>query len=137
MTINPEKIIQQRLALSIGLDKYEFLQSHVFTLDVSADIEFQRIFNGFYMVRRNKAWRTEYYKLFESLKNGQNLSFSTILKTLHEKTGNIEPSFSSKMRASGLCRILAKPVFSIDPVSRIVSPAFAVFVSLLSRSTRR
>lgn len=100
MTINPEKTIQQRLALSIGLDKYEFLQNHVFTLDVSTDIEFQRIFNGFYRIRRNKAWRTEYYKLFESLKSEQNLGFSTILRKLHEKTGNVEPSFSSKMLAT-------------------------------------
>ena len=93
------KVFQERLAVSMGLDKYQFIMEQVKKTDVSIDANFQRTFNGFYIVRRNEAWRKVYYEHFENVKDSTP-SFASILTHLYECTGNIEPSFSSKMLAS-------------------------------------
>ncbi len=93
------KIFQERLASSMGLDKYQFIMEQVKKTDVSTDTVFQRTFNGFYIVRRNETWRKVYYDHFESVK-GSTPTFASILTHLYEHTGNIEPSFSSKMLAT-------------------------------------
>jgi len=93
------KIFQERLAASMGLDKYQFIMEQVKKIDVSLDADFQRTFNGFYIVRRNEAWRKVYYEYFEAVKGGTP-TFASILTHLYECTGNIEPSFSSKMLAT-------------------------------------
>ena len=97
--INAKNVIQKRLAQSFGLDKYDFIMNSVRKVNVSQDSQFQKVYNGFYIVRRNIEWRTAYYRLFESLKY-QPPSFEFILNKLFEKTGNIEASFSSKMLAT-------------------------------------
>ena len=63
------KIFQERLASSIGLDKYQLIMSEVHKTDVSKDLQFQKTFNGFYIVRRNTAWRKIYFPCFTA-KNG-------------------------------------------------------------------
>ena len=93
------KVFQERLAASMGLDKYQFIMEQVKRTDVSMDSDFQRIFNGFYIVRRNETWRKVYYEHFERVKGGAP-TFASILTHLYECTGNIEPSFSSKMLAT-------------------------------------
>lgn len=93
------KVFQERLAVSMGLDKYQFIMEQVKKIDVSVDADFQRTFNGFYVVRRNEAWRKVYYEHFEKVKGGTP-TFSGILTHLYECTGNVEPSFSSKMLAT-------------------------------------
>lgn len=93
------KVFQERLASSMGLDKYQFIMGQVKKTDVSIDADFQRTFNGFYIVRRNEAWRKVYYEHFEHVKGGTP-TFASILMHLYECTGNIEPSFSSKMLAT-------------------------------------
>ena len=93
------KVFQERLAFSLGLDKYQFIVDQLKKTDVSVDADYQRTFNGFYIVRRNEAWRTVYYTHFESIKNGTP-TFASILMHLYECIGNIEPSFSSKMLAT-------------------------------------
>ncbi len=94
-----KKVFQERLASSMGLDKYMYIIDQVHKINVSKDEDFQRIFNGFYIVRRNEEWRKIYYDYFEVVKN-DNPSFESILRYLYEKTGNVETSFSSKMLAS-------------------------------------
>lgn len=93
------KVFQEKLASSMGLDKYQFIMEQVRKTDVSTDDVFQRIYNGFYIVRRNEAWRRVYYEHFEHVKNATP-TFESILTYLFESTGNIEPSFSSKMLAT-------------------------------------
>lgn len=51
MNFDVNKVFQDRLAESMGLDKYQYILSRVRTTDVSTDAEFQRTFNGFYVVR--------------------------------------------------------------------------------------
>lgn len=94
-----DKIFQERLATSLGLDKYQYIMSRVTKIDVSADAEFQRTFNRFYIVRRNAEWRKCYYEYFEKVKDSSS-TFDEIITYLYEKTGYIEPSFSSKMLAT-------------------------------------
>lgn len=98
--INPTIVIQQMLASGMGLDKYAIIENLVHRVDVSSDADFQRSFNGFYMVRRNIEWRTIYYRLFEKVKNSGRADFSYILDELYRLTGNVEASFSSKMLAT-------------------------------------
>ncbi len=93
------KVFQDRLATSMGLDKYQYIIDRVGKTDVSTDALFQKTFNGFYIVRRNEAWRKIYYELFETVKT-ETPTFESILTYMYEHTGNIEPSFSSKMLAS-------------------------------------
>ena len=99
MDFDVNKVFQERLASSMGLDKYQYIIEQVGKTDVSTDAEFQRIFNGFYIVRRNEAWRKVYYEYFEKVKT-EEPTFASILTYMYEQTGNIEPSFSSKMLAS-------------------------------------
>ncbi|SFT36186.1 hypothetical protein SAMN02910301_0698 [Lachnospiraceae bacterium XBD2001] len=99
MEINVKEILEKRLATSLGLDRYQYIMEHVMTTDIASDAEFQRLFNGFYIVRRNEKWRKVYYSYFESIKH-KNPTFDEILTYLYENTGNLEPSFSSKMLAS-------------------------------------
>ena len=40
------KVFQERLASSMGLDKYKYIMEQVKQIDISVDMDFQRIFNG-------------------------------------------------------------------------------------------
>ncbi len=93
------KVFQDRLVSSFGLDLYKDIIQSVMKINVAADADFQRTFNYFYVVRRNAAWRKIYYDYFERIKN-EKPTFKEIITYLYEQTGNIEPSFSSKMLAS-------------------------------------
>lgn len=97
--IDAKKVIENRIAESMGFEKYKQILDMVRRTDVSSDPEFQRSFNGFYRVRRNAEWRKVYYNLFERVKDS-NPSFEFIIRTMYEATGNMEPSFSSKMLAT-------------------------------------
>ena len=97
--IDSKKVIEARIAESMGFDKYKQIMETVRKTNVSTDLDFQRIFNAFYRVRRNAEWRKTYYDLFETSKNSTP-SFESIIRTMYEATGNIEASFSSKMLAT-------------------------------------
>lgn len=97
--IEAKKVIETRIAESMGLDKYKHIMERVRETDVSSDLDFQRSFNGFYRVRRNAEWREAYYDLFEREKDAHP-SFESIIRAMYDATGNIEASFSSKMLAT-------------------------------------
>lgn len=99
MNFDVSKVLQARLANSLGLDSYLNIMELAKKIDVSKDIDFQRTFNGFYRVRRNEEWRKIYYDYFEIMKD-KTPSFENIITYLYEKTGYVEPSFSSKMLAT-------------------------------------
>ena len=99
INIEAKKVIETRIAESMGFDKYKQIMEMVRKTDVSSDPDFQRTFNGFYRVRRNAEWRKTYYDLFETVKDSDP-SFKSIIKTMYDATGNIEASFSSKMLAT-------------------------------------
>lgn len=97
--IDAKKVIENRIAESMGFDKYKQIMETVQETNVSSDADFQRAFNAFYRVRRNTEWRKAYYDLFEKIKSGAP-SFEFIIRSLFEYTGNVEASFSSKMLAT-------------------------------------
>ena len=107
LQFNAAEVLEKRLAASLGLDRYAEIMQKAKTTNISEDREFQHLFNAFYRVRRNEAWRKIYYSLFEKMKQGSP-TFESILHFLYEKTGNIEASFSSKMLAT-LCS--EKPIW--------------------------
>lgn len=94
-----KQIFQERLAISFGLDKYKVIMERFNKTNISTDVDFQRTFNGFYIVRRNKQWRKTYYDYFESIKD-KNIDFADIITYLYNNTDNIESSFASKMLAT-------------------------------------
>ncbi|MCR5201554.1 MAG: hypothetical protein K6D02_00480, partial [Lachnospiraceae bacterium] len=83
--IDAKKVIETRIAESMGFDKYKQIMEMVWKTDVSTDPDFQRTFNAFYRVRRNAEWRKAYYNLFEKAK-GSSRSFESIIRTMYEAT---------------------------------------------------
>lgn len=98
--INPTLVIQQRLASGMDLYKYKLIEEQVHQVDMSADADFQRTFNGFYMVRPNEDWRKICYDQFEQIKQSGDATVPFILEELYRLTGNVEASFSSKLLAT-------------------------------------
>lgn len=66
--IDAKKVIETRIAESMGFDKCKQIMEMVRKTDVSTDPDFQRTFNAFYRVRRNEEWRKTYYNLFERVR---------------------------------------------------------------------
>ena len=99
-TIDGRAVIQSSLARAWGLDGYAQIQREVCETDVSSDAAFQRLYNRFYRVRRNAEWQAVYYEIMQREKASAGLSFGEILREMHERTGNVEASFTSKMIAT-------------------------------------
>lgn len=97
--INPVEVMQQRLAVSMGLDKYKVIMESIRKTDVSKDVAFQRRFNGFYGIRRDAEWRASYYGVFERKKASQT-TYKDIIEEIYQIKGSVEASFSSKMYAT-------------------------------------
>ena len=51
MSFDVGKVFQERLASSMGLDKYRYIMEQVGITNIAVDTDFQRTFNGFYKVR--------------------------------------------------------------------------------------
>ena len=51
--LDPHRIIEARIAESMGFDKYKMIIENVRKVDVSTDLDFQRTYNGFYRIRRD------------------------------------------------------------------------------------
>lgn len=64
------------------------------------DPVFQKKYCGFYRVRRDAKWRSEYFHLMASFQNRGDASFGEILLRLFQATGRIESSFTNKMLAT-------------------------------------
>ena len=97
--INAKRVIETRIAESMGFNKYKQIMERVRNTNVSSDKDFQRTFNSYYRIRRNEEWQTIFYDLFETIKDSEP-SFEQIISGLYKNTGNIEASFSSKMLAT-------------------------------------
>ena len=50
--IDANKVLQDQLARSLGLDRYEEIM-----LGDPQSLDFQRFFNGYHRIRRNEEWR--------------------------------------------------------------------------------
>ena len=69
--------------------------------NVESDQEYQRIYNGFYKVRRPITWHKSYYDLMQREKNNNNITFEAVLENVFKICeGRIETSFCSKPLAT-------------------------------------
>jgi hypothetical protein len=84
-----------------GLKKYKLIMSIFKQTDVSNDRNFQKMYNGFYRVRRNQDWCILYYNYMQEMKESKyEVLFENTLKYIFDQTQRIEPSFSSKLVAT-------------------------------------
>ncbi|HOG24491.1 MAG TPA: hypothetical protein PK590_07560 [Candidatus Omnitrophota bacterium] len=85
-----------------GLRDYQWIQTRVNEVDVSADHLFQERYSVFYVMWfRPKEWKKCYFELFEQAKKMEpRPDFREILKCLNERTGKMEASFASKLVAT-------------------------------------
>lgn len=100
INLDAKIILHESLVNALGLRDYEFIMERAYQTNVNLDRDFQKRFNAFYRVRKDETWRKEYYCLFESEKNDPTVSFDYIIDELFDRTGYVEPSFSSKMLAT-------------------------------------
>src|ERR1700733_3147012 len=92
--------IQKSLeVIAVGLERYQRLQAKASECNVATDIEFQRLFDGFYRVRRSDKWRREFFTVMQESKIG-GINFSGALRAIHLRTARIEASFASKLVAT-------------------------------------
>ena len=94
--------LSNAIARQFGFDTYIKIMWYFkdANCDLSSNEEFQKIFNGYYRIRRNMEWREIYYQCFENIRTNKGVEFDDIIDYLYEKTGNVEASFSSKMLAT-------------------------------------
>lgn len=119
---NLDSILERLRSRRSDMDRYRYLMGRIGQTDVRADADFQRTFNGLYMVRRGASWRKAFYDLFESEKTNRARSFQDILATLHKATGRIEASFASKLLAT------------VDPTMPVYDSWVRINLSLKTRT---
>ena len=95
----PDEIALSLDELAKPIRQYAWIVAEVHRRDVSSDAELQRRFNHFWRVRKNAAWRSAFYDLFEASK-ADGIDFQAALRRLHDRTGTVEASFSSKLVAT-------------------------------------
>ena len=92
-----ETILSDSEKLLTGMRKYKRIMDALYWTDVSADQDFQRAFNDFFVMRSRKS---QYYAMFYSFleqKKDKGTSFEETLDYLKEAEGRLELSFSSKL----------------------------------------
>lgn len=70
-------------------------------VDLSLNLEFQRLFTRFFRVRRNAEWRAKFFGVLATALRSSNPSFECLLAEIYSITGRVEASFVSK----GITRI--------------------------------
>ena len=82
-----------------NIERYAYIITYLPKTNVFENLEFQKVYNSFFKVRRNEQWRKIYYDIMERAKTND-LSFRDIITEIYQKTGRIEASFTSKLLAS-------------------------------------
>jgi hypothetical protein len=94
---HPQEILTNMIQKSFGIERYAYIVSEIDKRDISKDLDYQRTYNAFYVVRRDAKWRKIYFDYFEKQKNNKKLSFEEVIQYLYKQTGLVESSFSSKL----------------------------------------
>lgn len=92
-----EQILADSEKLLIGMKKYKRIMDSLYWTDVSADKDFQRAFNDFFVMRSRKSQYYDRFYLFLEQKKHKGVSFEETLDYLKEAEGQLELSFSSKL----------------------------------------
>lgn len=82
-----------------GIDKYNEIMDQVNTPHF-CDPDFRKLYNGFYRLRQKPAaWYEVYYDIFLNCRNNPK-TFQEVLMEMYNRTGEIHPSFCSKLIAT-------------------------------------
>jgi hypothetical protein len=143
----PQDILSKMIKQSFGINRYAFIIKEIHTRDISKDLDYQRTFNAFYVVRRDAKWRKTYFDYFEMQKKNKDLTFEDIIRYLYKHTGFVEASFSSKLLSTinpnmaiwdiyvlknlGLKTNLGKPLDKIEQFVRLYREINEYFMGLL------
>jgi hypothetical protein len=143
----PQEILSNIIKQSFGIDRYAFIIKEIHNRDISKDIDYQRTYNAFYVVRRDATWRKTYYNYFEKQKKNKDLTFEEIIRYLYKHTGFVEASFSSKLLSTinpkmpiwdmyvlknlGFKTKLGKPLDKIDQAVKLYRQIQDYFMGLL------
>ncbi len=96
---NVEAIVR-RITVS-QLSRYDRLQRSLCATDVTADPDYQRMFNGYYrMQRKRREWYGYFFSLLEREKRNRNTTFRDVFEETYSTKHRVEPSFSSKLVAT-------------------------------------
>jgi len=87
----------QRPKFARDVKRYQHLIKNLHRVDVSTDTTFQRVYNGFFQLRRNEAYRIKHFKFLETNKSRANIELKEILVYLSSIQNSIEASFATKM----------------------------------------
>lgn len=99
-SVDGKKAIESALASAYGLPVYMKIMERLrISEDLTRDPDFQKTFNGFCRIRRNKEWRKNYYSIFQKYRYNDAVTFEEIFSSIYAVTGRMEASFSSKMLA--------------------------------------
>ena len=99
MKIDAQKVFSSIIEKSLNMTYYAEIMKSFPLVDAGSDQDFQRAYGYFYRVRRNQEWRSIYFRYMESCKTSIP-SFKDALIYLYDKTGNVEPSFTTKLLAT-------------------------------------
>lgn len=96
-TEEAKQILSDNSKLLIGMRKYKKIMDVLHWTDVSADRDFQRSFNDFFVMRSRQSQYYERFYSFLEQKKSKGVSFEETLDYLKEAEGHLELSFSSKL----------------------------------------
>jgi hypothetical protein len=83
------------------LERYNMLRNDLSRTNVSSNLGYQCVFNGFYkMQRRSEDWHRYYFALLESKKGDASVTFHSVIEKIFVEKARVEPSFSSKLVAT-------------------------------------
>jgi hypothetical protein len=83
------------------LNAYQYTQDALHRTDVATDVQYQRTYNGIYMLRLpDTRFYAGHYALLQQHKTNPHISFPELLAQLSACTGRLEVSFSSKLLAT-------------------------------------
>ena len=92
-----EEIILARISDSM-MEKYFWLEEHLYKCNVAASEEYQRKFAHYYRMRFvSKEYRQAFFALFETVKYQKGVSFEAVSRQLYPIDGKHEFSFITKM----------------------------------------
>lgn len=94
-----EKILEKPTLVQ-GLNKYKYIMSKVNTVDVSKDMEFQRMYRDFYAMSKryySDEFATDYFEIMEKFKEESEVSFSKAFEKVRAIQDTFEVSFATKI----------------------------------------
>lgn len=97
-TISTDKFISDAIEKATGIGRYREIMERYRSCNVATDKEFQRLYTGFYRVRRNADWLAYYFIIMNGMKGIRIPTIRAIMSAFANfRERRIELSFASKM----------------------------------------